>query len=102
MKPCRRNVVLILGFASFLAVASGLTLRLHLATVADPHHHNSAHCSLCQTMLGNGMKLHLDPQFAVVFFTADFVESIPETDVVFPRWFTSVVLSPRPPPIRTA
>jgi len=101
MKACWRNVVLILAFASFLAMASGLMLQLHLAAAGDPHHHDSAHCSFCQTMLGSATRLHIEPQSAVLT-TTDFVMSVPETDAVLPRWFTPIVLSPRPPPTCTA
>jgi hypothetical protein len=93
----RRNVVWIIAATGFMAMASGLTLQLHLATAENSHHHDSTHCSLCQTMLGGGTKFHLESQSAVTF-AADFVAFIPDTGVVPPRRLTPVVLSPRPPP----
>ena len=97
MKLCRGNVVWVLAAASFVAMSSGLTLYIHLATVADSHHHDSDQCGVCQIIASATAGLHVEPQAAIVS-TTDPVASIPQTDPVSPRWLTPIVLSPRPPP----
>jgi len=100
VKSYLRNLVWAVAGICFIAMASGLTLRLHLAGDEDPHHHDSTHCTLCQTMLAGAAQLHLKPHSAVVW-TADIVLSIPKIGMVLPRRITPVVLGPRAPPLGT-
>jgi hypothetical protein len=100
-RPRSRNAAWVLAAVSFVAMASGLTLRLHLGRVEDPCHHDWAHCSLCQTMLAGAAKLYVEPPSAVLCGDGE-VLVVPEADAVVPRRLTSVVLGPRPPPTTTA
>jgi hypothetical protein len=83
-----------------MAMASGLTLQLHLVGVDGPRHHDFTHCSLCQTILTGAVKLLIEPVSAV-HWGRDLVAVVPEIGTVVWRWFPSVVLSPRPPPPRS-
>ncbi len=45
------SIILAIGAASFLAMAFGITLHLHLAHVDETKHHDSDHCPICQNFL---------------------------------------------------
>lgn len=91
-----RNAAWVLAAVCFVAMGSGLTLQLHLGRGDDSCHHDSTHCSLCQTMLAGAAKLYVEPPSAVPCGDGG-VLVVREADAVVARRLTSVVLSPRPP-----
>lgn len=58
-----RNRLLVPAAVSFLMMATGVTLHLHLAHFEEPAHHHSEQCPVCQVLLAAPKKvtLELDP-----------------------------------------
>jgi hypothetical protein len=85
----------------FVALATGLTLKLHLLSHKHPDNHTSSRCPTCQQLLITPNKFVLEPQF-----------SLPDTDsfqdeIEFPLQplvpaFRYEPFGPRPPPDRPA
>jgi len=56
-----RNGILVFGAASFVMMATGVALFLHLARYEHPDHHDAAHCRICQQLLISPQKYTSPP-----------------------------------------
>ena len=61
MQGWTRTTVVFSTCLALIAQMSGLTLAVHLSSLAHPAHHNSENCSICQQSCALSKKLMLDP-----------------------------------------
>jgi len=86
---------------SFVALATGLTLNLHLLSHEHPDNHFSSQCSICQQMLTTQNKIALEQQFNILD-TDSFQVEIEFSPQTLLATFHHEPFGPRPPPNYTA
>lgn len=92
-----RKAALIIMTISFVALVTGLTLKLHLLSHIHTDNHTSSQCTICQQLLTTQNKFTLEPQFNLPD-TGSFQDEI-EFPLLSPIiTFRHEPFGPRPPP----
>jgi len=92
-----QKVTLIIMTISFVALATGLTLYLHLLSHEHPVSHSSSQCSICQQILTTQNKIALEQQFNILD-TDSFQDEIEFSLQPLVAPFRYEPFGPRPPP----
>lgn len=92
-----RKILLITAMICFLAMATGLTLILHLSGIEHPEKHDSEHCPICQQIFINPAKVIIPAEPVVIHEDIILcqVDSIFDTPVVIEETPSYI---PRAPP----
>jgi len=92
-----RKATLILMTISFVALVTGLTLKLHLYNHKNQDNHNSRRCSICQQLLLTPNQFTLEQQSSLL--NTDLLKNIIDFPLQSPViTFHHEPFGPRPPP----
>jgi len=92
-----RKTILIITTVCFVAMVTGLTLKLHLLSHKHPEKHDSSLCPICQTLLGNTDKISI----AIELEIEETNRTAYSSGFIFqtaPSFCNITILGPRSPP----
>jgi len=93
-----RKIVLVIGTACFISMATGVTLQLHLLSCAHPDKHDHDNCPICANLLIHSNKFLQYPEIQVIYYDYFVSGTVHPAHASIPKNYLTA-FNPRPPPL---